>query len=300
MFIDELGAEHPAATSTPVELDGSPELSIVVVTHDSRREIRACLDSIFRAAEPRWDPGGSLQVILVDNCSADGTLDAVAHHFPLVELVRAPRRRGYAANANAGASRAKGRILVLLNPDTRVYMGALTTLVDFLDSHPEVGICGPRLVFPDGSPQPSARRFPRPGVTVVRRTPLRLVLERGRWSGERHHLMLDERIEVPSAVDWLLGAAMVMRASFYRQLGGMDERYRLYCEDIDLCWRSWERGMSVVVVPAATVEHELGELTRKRFLTRATIWHGQSMARFVMRHGFKRPMGAPDGCSPVA
>jgi hypothetical protein len=102
--------------------------------------------------------------------------------------------------------------------------------------------------------------------------------------------MLDTPFDRPAVVvDWLLGAALTMRASEYSDLGGMDEGYRLYCEDIDLCRRAWEAGGSVVLLPEAVVEHDLSELTRRRFLTRATLWHMRSMARYIRLHGLGRP-----------
>lgn len=280
---------------TPAPHDGSDDVNmhdrvavtVIVVTHESVRYIEACLDSLsdFRAADG--------EVIVVDNASEDGTADLVATRYPDVQLVRGTRRRGFAANCNAGAAVAHGQVLLLLNPDARVRSGAIDTLVGRLLGDPAVGIVGPRLVYPDGRPQPSARRFPTAGTTLVRRTPLRLLLPNS--AAERRHLMEGEVPDTATSVDWMLGAALVIRAEDYAALGGMDEGYRLYCEDIDLCWRMWERGRQVVLDPAAVVEHDLSELTRRRFFTRATLWHVRSMARFVRLHGLGRPPRRPTG-----
>ena len=259
-----------------------PAISVIVVTHDSAVDIAACLDSLRRHAPER-----SHEVIVVDNASTDGTAAIVEKNYPEVRLVRSEHRRGFAANCNAGARLARGTVLFLLNPDARVTPGSVDLLAAYLDAHPSVAVVGPRLVYPDGSPQPSARRFPTPAVTLLRRSPLRLLWPNS--SGERRHLMLDTAFDDPAAVDWLLGAALTMRATEYWDLGGMDEGYRLYCEDIDLCRRAWEAGGSVVLLPEAVVEHDLSELTRRRFLTRATLWHVRSMARYVRLHGVRRP-----------
>lgn len=264
----------------------APEVSVIVVTHDSAGEVPACLESLRRHR-----PGLPHEVIVVDNASVDGTGDLVEREYPEAHLVRAPRRRGFAANCNAGAKMAKGRILFLLNPDARVMAGSIDCLVSYLDAHPTVAIAGPRLIYPDGSPQSSARRFPTVTVTLLRRSPLRLLWRHS--EGERRHLMLDTTLDRPATVDWLLGAALAMPSSVYRDLGGMDESYRLYCEDIDLCHRVWDAGLGVVFVPGTVVEHDLSELTRRRFLTRATIWHMTSMARYVRRHGLRHPQAHP-------
>ncbi len=285
------GAGLPAGSGAGRRLRLRPEVSVVVVTHDSAADIERCIRSIETASTNL-----SVEVIVVDNASVDGTAQTVRELFPEVCLVRSARRQGFATNANLGAGRASGRMLLLLNPDARLHAGALDVLVEFLDDHPEVGLCAPRLVYPDGSHQLSARRFPTPGVALVRRTPLRWVLGEG-FAGERRHLMASERLDrlrKPCSVDWVLGAAIVLKRSTWETLGGLDEGYRLYCEDIDLCWRAWEAGYAVAYVPGAIVEHDLGALTSKRFATRATVWHFRSMARFVRLHGLGRPALAPD------
>jgi GT2 family glycosyltransferase len=259
-----------------------PAVSVIVVTHESAVDIAGCLDSLRR-----HPPARSHEVIVVDNASTDGTAAIVEENYPEVRLVRSDRRRGFAANCNAGARLAHGNILFLLNPDARVTTGSVDALAAYLDTHPTVAVVGPRLVYPDGSPQPSARRFPTTAVTLLRRSPLRLLWPHS--EGERRHLMLDTEFHDPAVVDWLLGAALTVRASEYVELGGMDEGYRLYCEDIDLCRRAWEAGGRVVLLPEAVVEHDLSELTRRRFFTRATLWHMRSMARYIRLHGVRRP-----------
>ncbi|MHB8682272.1 MAG: glycosyltransferase family 2 protein [Acidimicrobiales bacterium] len=261
--------------------DGGPDLSVIVVTHESRQDIGACLESLRR------HPGRlRSEVIVVDNASVDGTADFVASAFPETTLVRAPGRRGFSANCNDGVARSRGRYLLLLNPDAAVTEGAIDTLVEELDAHGEAGLVAPALVYPDGAPQPSARRFPRPLRTIVRRTPLRWFMAA---RAEQRHLMTDTTLQDVQPVDWVLGAALLLGAETLSSLGGFDEGYRLYCEDIDLCWRLWQRGQAVLFVPQAVVVHALGELTRKRFLTRATWWHARSMLRFVRLHGLRSP-----------
>ncbi|HTT86123.1 MAG TPA: glycosyltransferase family 2 protein [Acidimicrobiales bacterium] len=273
------------------------DVTVIVVTHESVHDIGPCLRSV-RATMA----GVAHEVVVVDNASTDGTAGLVVTRHPEARLVRSTRRQGFAANCNFGAAVARGRTLVFLNPDTKVTPGAVRRLVDVLASRPDVAVAGPRLVYPDGSAQASARRFPTASATLVRRTPLRWVLRHS--AVERRHLMLDDpglaapgpgddAGEGPLTVDWVLGAAVAIRTDVYRALGGMDDGYRLYCEDIDLCWRAWDAGFSVAYVPDAVVEHRLSELTRRRFLTRATVWHGRGMARFVIRNGLRPPDTGP-------
>ena len=268
-----------------------PDVSVVIVTHDSADDIGACLAAVRGEAA-----ACSLEVVVVDNASRDASADVAAEAYPKARVVRSARRQGFAANANLGARLALGEVIVLLNPDARLRKGALATLIEVLDAHPEVGICGPRLVYPDGSDQHSARRFPTGWVSLVRRTPLRWAFPGG-FEGERRHMMEADhlaRLKRPCSVDWVLGAAMAVRRQVWDDLGGLDEGYRLYCEDIDLCRRAWDAGYAVAYVPDALAEHDLGALTSKRFLTRATIWHFRSMARFLRLHGLGRPAFAPE------
>ena len=261
---------------------GTCDVSIIVVTHESRGDIVDCLETVLQSQD-----AVSREVIVVDNASVDGTADLVAARFPQVRLIRKRRRDGFATNVNIGAVAARGRHLLLLNPDTRTFEGSLDRLVDHLDRHPEVGVVGPRLVYPDGSHQASARRFPTPVNTIVRRTPLRRLV--GVTGGTSRHLMSDVVLSDVTEVDWLLGAVMAVRAEAYQELGGLDDGFRLYCEDLDLCWRMHESGWRVEYLPSATVEHALGELTAKRFFTIRTVWHFRSMARFVRLHGLRTP-----------
>jgi exopolysaccharide biosynthesis polyprenyl glycosylphosphotransferase len=261
---------------------GDVDLSIVVVTHESAGDIRECLDSLAEVLHEV-----DAEVIVVDNASTDGTADIVSAAHPEVRLIRKRARHGFSINCNIGAAAASGRHVMLLNPDTETRPGALRALVDYLDRHPEVGAVGPRLVFPDGSLQASARRFPELASTIVRRTPLRTVMRSS--EAERRHLLLDAHDERVRDADWLLGAAIAVRGEAFRRLGGFDDGYRLYCEDIDLCWRLHEDGWAVRYLPSAVIQHDLGELTRKRFLTVRTVWHFRSMARFVRLHGLGRP-----------
>jgi len=196
-----------------------------------------------------------------------------------VEALHNERPLGYAANVNLGVARTTAELVLAANPDAVPEPGAVESLRAFMEAHPRCGIAGPRMNFPDGSWQPSRRRFPTITGTIVRRTPLRLVIP------QRRHFHLDE---VPPAEpvesDWLLGGFMMLRSSMLEELGGFDEGYRLYGEDIDLAYRALRAGWERWYVPQAVVRHEHKAETDKRWLTRRTLWHWAGVARFVLKH----------------
>jgi hypothetical protein len=130
--------------------------------------------------------------------------------------------------------------------------------------------------------QPSRRRFPTVAGTLVRRTPLRLLFDPYRL--QRRHYHLGERPSEPVEADWMLGGFLMLRRAMLDRLGGFDEGFFLYGEDIDLCYRAWRSGWSCWYVPAATVEHEHQAVTDHRLLTRRTLWHWRGILRFVRKH----------------
>jgi GT2 family glycosyltransferase len=150
-------------------------------------------------------------------------------------------------------------------------------LHEFAQAHPRTGIVGPALEYPDGSPQPSRRRFPTVGGTLIRRTPLRAFLQE-----KRHHY--DDRPSEPIEADWMLGAFLLLRRVMLDELGGFDEGFRLYGEDIDLAYRAARTGWERWYVPAARVVHEHAAVSDRRFLTRHTLWHWRGILRFVRKH----------------
>ena len=168
-----------------------------------------------------------------------------------------------------------------LEPGHRGDAGSIATLHEFAETHPRAGIVGPQLRYPDGRWQPSRRRFPTVSGTIVRRTPLRRLLNPERR--QRRHYLLDERPSEPDESDWLLGAFLFLRRELLEELGGLDEGYRLYGDDIDLATAPQGR-LGALVRPDAVVIHHHQAVTDHRFFTRRTLWHWRSIARFVRKH----------------
>ncbi len=199
-----------------------------------------------------------------------------------VRVLENPRPLPLAANVNLGIAATSGEWVLSANPDALPAPGAVAALVETADARPRAGILGPELRWPDGTWQPSRRRFPTVGGTLVRRTPLRKL--RGGAYAQREHYLLDERPAEPVQADWLLGAFLLQRRAMLDELGGWDAGYRHYCEDIDLCYRAARAGWERWYVPAAVVTHDYAAVIDKRFLSRHTLWHARGMARFVRKH----------------
>lgn len=240
----------------------------VVVTHGPDPDLADCL----RALEPQVE-----ELVIVANLPGElPPLPADA------QVLQNERPRGYSANANRGIAATTAPFVCLANPDTVPAPDAVTRLSDFARSRPRCGIAGPQLRYPDGSWQPSRRRFPTVSGTLVRRTPLRALLRP--QERQRSHYMLAEQPSEAVQADWLLGAFLLFRRELLEELGGFDEGFRLYGEDIDICYRAakacWERWY----VPEAVVIHRYAAVIDRRFLTRRTLWHWRSMARFVRKH----------------
>jgi N-acetylglucosaminyl-diphospho-decaprenol L-rhamnosyltransferase len=243
-------------------------VAAVVVTHTPDSGIERCLTSL----DPQVD-----ELVVVQNVP----LDQPAALPGLVVLTN-DRPVGLSANLNRGIAATTAPWVVIANPDTVADSGAVEVLHTFAAGHPRAGVLGPRLRTTEGAWQPSRRRFPTVSGTLVRRTPLRALLKP--QQRQRAHYLLDEDVGEPVRADWLLGAFLLLRRSMLDELGGFDEGFRLYGEEIDLCYRAAKAGWERWYVPAASVVHRSSAVTDRRFLTRHTLWHMQSIARFVRKH----------------
>ncbi len=229
------------------------DVSVVIVSYRSREHLPACLDSVRQSLAASQLSG---EVIVVDNASPDGSAQLVATHYPWVRLVANPTNRGFAAAANQGMRLARGRVVVLLNPDTRLVGDALGRLVRFLDEHPTAGAVGPRLRYPDGRTQPSRRRFPTVLTGFLEST---LVQDywRDNWILRRYYVA-DRSDDDLQEVDWLVGACLAIRRQALATVGLLDERFFLYSEEVEWFWRLRRAGWRVYYLPEAEVVHVEG------------------------------------------
>ncbi|HSC92030.1 MAG TPA: glycosyltransferase family 2 protein [Gaiellaceae bacterium] len=243
-------------------------VAAVVVSHGHARE----LEALWPALLPQVD-----EAVVVAN--VPGSVGAVPEG---VRVLHNPRPLGFAANANLGIAATDAEAVVLANPDAVPEDGAVAILRDFLVTRLRAGVVGPQLRYPDGSWQPSRRRFPTVSGTIVRRTPLRLVLRPAERQTAHYHL--DERPTEPVEADWMLGGFLLLRRAMLEELGGFDSGFRMYGEDIDLCYRAAQAGWERWYVPAAVVVHGYDRVTDRRFLDRRTLWHWGGILRFVRKH----------------
>lgn len=226
-----------------------PDISVIVVTHNGREQALATLRSAQAAAR-----GVTVQWLVVDSGSSDGTPDAIAREFPDIELFRRSNR-GYAAGNNVGLERAQGRFVLLLNPDVDIPPGGLDLLVKAMDERPEIGLASVTQRGPDGVLQPSIRRFPTPARDLGE------ALFAAHWPVLRDLQELETRPEVyrdERPVDWLVGAFLIARHEAIAEVGPMDERFFLYSEEIDWCYRFQQMGWPVVHLPVIEVIHHVG------------------------------------------
>jgi len=189
---------------------------------------------------------------------------------------------GFAANVNRGVAATESEFVVIANPDTEPAPNAVAILADFAAGGARRGIVGPQLRYPDGRWQPSRRRFPTVAGTLVRRTPLRYVARP--FERQPAHYLLDERPTEPVEADWMLAAFLILRREMLDDVGGFDETFRLYGEDIELCYRAAKAGWERWYVPAAIVTHRYAAVIDHKLLTRRTLWHWRGIARFVRKH----------------
>ncbi|MDY7076453.1 MAG: glycosyltransferase family 2 protein [Chloroflexota bacterium] len=227
------------------------ELSIVIVSWNVRDLLRQCLRSISSLSSSL-----SSEIIVVDNGSADGSVEMVQAEFPSVRVITNVDNRGFPTAINQGIGVAQGRYIFLLNPDTEVVDDALGTMVTFADVHSDVGIIGPQLLDPDGSVQSSRRRFPTLATAFFESTWLTHYAPR---SLLRHYQMLDTPDNATQDVDWVDGAAFMARRKAVEQVGLMDEGFFMYSEELDWCRRFRETGWRVVYLPAARIVHHRGK-----------------------------------------
>lgn len=277
--------------SSPTPLD----VSVIILSWNARWYLRRCLASLFRAGDPEveaaWRRAGhaadgtaetvSYEVIVVDQESLDGSADLVAEEFPEAVLIRQRPNLGFAGGNNIAMRRARGRYLILLNSDTVVRPGWLSELVRFADAHPRAGLVGPRLHNPDGTLQYSCRRFPTLAAGLFRHTPLELLAPKNRFTGD--YLMREWDHATPREVDWLSGACLLARKAMVDEIGGLDEGYFMYFEDVDWSFRAHRDGWEVWYTPGPVVLHEIGRSSDRR-PRRMIVMHHQSAYRFLRTH----------------
>ena len=250
-----------------------PQLSIVIVSYNARRDLEACLASL--AAHP---PNASHEIVVVDNASTDGSADAAAN-VGGVQLVRETENRGFAAANNTGIRRTSGELILLLNSDTVVPAGAIDTLIGRLRAWPSAAVAGPKLIGGDGRVELSFGPMIGPLAELRQKTVMRLH-ERGfapvsRW--------VERVTSTEHPVDWVSGAALLVYRRDAEAVDLLDERFFLYTEDVDFCASLRARGRQVLFTPAAHITHLRGR-SRASAPERMNRAYRRSQLAFYAKH----------------
>ena len=228
------------------------DLSIIIVSFNTKELLKECLNSILRAGE-QGSKKVKIEVIVIDNASGDSSAKMVEKDFPKIILIKNKDNLGFAQANNQGIKKTRGKYLLLLNSDTRVKPGPLEKLIQFAQKHPEAGIVGAKLVDPDGSVQPSVYHFP----TLWRAIREYWLGQKGVY--EKYSPQGKKTVEVEAVT----GAAMLIPRKTIEKVGLLDERYFMYFEDLDYCQRVKQAGLKVYYLPEAEIIHHHGQSAAK-------------------------------------
>jgi len=237
-----------------------------------------------------WKADGASEVVIVDNGSRDGSVDRVRARFPDLEVVVPGRNLGYGAAANRGVAATTTPLIVVSNPDLEVRPGTLATLTVALEDNPDWALVGPLIRTSSGDRYPSARHFPSL-VDAGGHALLGIFAPDNRFTRSYQRNDLDHATGGPIEVDWVSGACFLVRRSAFEQVGGFDESYFMYAEDVDLCWRLGQNRWSAAYAPVAEVTHRQGVST-DHHPYRMVLEHHRSLLRFAVRssRGWRRAL----------
>lgn len=265
--VTTLASSPPAPRRTP--------LSVVIVSWNTRLLTLEALRSFLPARDLE------LEVVVVDNASADGSADAIEAEFPEVRLIRNDRNAGFAGGVNLGLRACRHPLILLLNPDTRVLRDALPKLVEYADGHPQAGILGPRVVNADGSLQASRFRFPSLLNQILAATYLYQLFPRSRFLNRER--LGGQDADRAQPVDAVSGCCFLVRRSVLDAVGLLDEDFFMYAEEVDLCYRTRRAGFEVHYAPVGEIVHLGGESSRLAS-RRNFLEFRRSLLRFFWKH----------------
>ena len=253
------------------------QLSVVIVNYNVRVFLENALTSVFRAME-KIDG----EVFVVDNASDDGSVEMVRQKFPRVNLVVNGRNLGFAAANNRALLKCRGKFILLLNPDTLMQEDTFQVMLRYLEETPEVGMAGCRILNPDGSLEPACRRsFPTPWVAFTKIAGLGALFPHSKLFGRYNLTYLDP--DQTYAVEAISGSFMILRREVYEQVGGLDEQFFMYGEDLDWCYRIRDAGWKIAYVHETQIIHYKGESTRRSDIDEVKLFY-QAMRLFVKKH----------------
>ncbi len=255
----------------------SIQLSVVIVNYNVRYFLEQALHAVFKAATDM-----RVEVFVVDNQSVDDSVPMVREKFPQVHLIANTENVGFSRANNQAIREAKGRYVLLLNPDTVVEEDTFKKCFAFMEAHPEAGGLGVRMIDGAGTFLPESKRgFPSPWAAFCKASGLSRLFSKSRWFSQYHLGYLSET--EPHEIDVLSGAFMWLRHSALDQIGWLDETFFMYGEDIDLSYRLRQGGYKNFYLPETTIIHYKGESTKKGSLNYIRAFY-QAMIIFARKH----------------
>jgi hypothetical protein len=257
------------------------DVSIVIVGYNTCKLLDDCIISIKKETTVAYE------IIIVDNASTDNSCQMLREKYPEVKLIENKENVGFARANNQGFAVARGRYFFMLNPDTLILGNAVDKLLAFMDANPDVGICGPKNINPDGSLQYSCDHFPKIWHTFCSYANLTNRYPRLKLFGRQGMRYWD--YGDTGDVERVSGCALMVSASLYKKLGGLDEQFFMYFEETDLCYRTRQLGCRVVFIPAAAIIHYGGvsasRLERQDLVNKViSSYYQQSQYRFYYKH----------------
>jgi GT2 family glycosyltransferase len=259
-----------------ISSSNSVDISVVIVGWNAKHYLELCLNSL--AKDP---PRRSMEVLVVDNASADGSAEMIEEKFPWVKLIKSSVNLGFAKGNNVAIRQCQGRYIALVNPDVIVFPGCLDALADFLDENPKVGNVGPRVFNPDMSQQSTCRRFPTLWNNFCSAAALATTFTKSRiFAGEHMWYFAHDRT---LAVDVLVGCFSMIRRETFDQVGLLDEDLFMYGDDVDWCRRCWNAGWQVVFYPGARAIHDRGKITAS-YPVRFAVAQQRSVLHYWTKH----------------
>jgi len=258
-----------------------PVVSVVIVNWNVRDLLRKCLESLPGAlALP--EATVTFETIVVDNGSRDGSVEMLRETFRNVQLIQPGENTGFSRGNNIGIEASSGQYVLILNPDTEALPGSIARLVQYMEAHPTVGVAGPQLLNEDGSVQSSRRRFPSLMTAFFESTWLQPLAPRGmlRW-----YYMLDIDDSAETAVDWLQGAALLVRREAINDAGMFDERFFMYSEELDWQRRMKAAGWNIIYLPSAKIIHYGGRSSDQVVAQKHIHFQTSKIRYFTKHHG---------------
>lgn len=255
-------------------------ISIIIVTWNSADEIIPCVRSVLDEIQ---NSSINSEIIVIDNNSTDNTLSVInGLNEPTMSIVKNNKNSGYTKAVNQGIDISTGKYVLLLNPDTILHEGALKVLYDFLEANTNYAACAPLMLNPDGTIQYSVRNFPSYWRMFCEFSILAYIFPKtklfGSWKAKYMDYSIEQDIMQPMA------AAFMIRGSLLNSIGNMDERFRMFFNDVDLCKKVYDAGSKIRLLPSAVVTHAHGTSIKKARLKMITTWNNDCTLYFSKHH----------------